>query len=466
MGCGAASQRYASEEKEELRGGQIGSPDAEESRASGASGRRVSRDATSQGAGYRQSKQPRKSDVQGQRVISVSSGKPPSAPPPPVQETHEEILPGVRRLQFSDFEQLGMLDETPMSSVFRLRHRRSGVTLAGKRIRKGCGVHQSGDYMNEVMMLQKLSKAPYIVSLHGVCDNGADFWTIMELCSGGRLESWLDQFPKSARNIVQQLLEAVCHLHSKLICHLDIKPDNVLLSGTGEVRLCDFVTSCQLQQAGQQLSGNCGTDMYRAPEVAHGTAYCGLKADVYSLGRTFKVVEERMMPRWQELTNATYHMTLREPHQRPPVLETHAALFGRQGAAPRPLEPQQVNWDSLESVSCQEAAANSSPLLHAQGMQPGGRATVSAAMAAAAAAATRPPPMASRQGIKGPSAKAQHQERQGYAPRVAPVASCKSSLCQRLGSCICQDRVPVGVSMTLPQDRAGAKRGLRRSNTP
>ena len=44
--------------------------------------------------------------------------------------------------------------------------RRSGLTLAGKRIRKGCEVHQSGDYLNEVKMLQ-LCKSPYIVTLHG-----------------------------------------------------------------------------------------------------------------------------------------------------------------------------------------------------------------------------------------------------------------------------------------------------------
>ena len=44
--------------------------------------------------------------------------------------------------------------------------RRTGLTLAGKRIRKGCEVHQSGDYLNEVKMLQ-LCKSPYIVTLHG-----------------------------------------------------------------------------------------------------------------------------------------------------------------------------------------------------------------------------------------------------------------------------------------------------------
>lgn len=46
------------------------------------------------------------------------------------------------------------------------RDRRTGLTLAGKRIRKGCEVHRSGDYLNEVKMLQ-LCKSPYVVTLHG-----------------------------------------------------------------------------------------------------------------------------------------------------------------------------------------------------------------------------------------------------------------------------------------------------------
>ncbi|CAJ1418847.1 unnamed protein product [Effrenium voratum] len=182
-----------------------------------------------------------------------------------------------------------------MSAVYRLRHRRTGVTVAGKRIQKGSEVHRSGDYLNEVQMLQKLSAAPYIVSLHGVCEDDADFWTIMELCPGGRLEVWLRQFPHTARKAVLQLLEAsMKHEHGKLVCHLDIKPDNVLLSGAGEVRLCDFVTACQLQDAEQQLVGRCGTESFRAPEVCR--AYSGLKADVFSLGRTLQVVEEDNWP--------------------------------------------------------------------------------------------------------------------------------------------------------------------------
>eukprot|EP00913_Durusdinium_trenchii_P001883 g1743.t1 len=161
-----------------------------------------------------------------------------------------------------EFEQLDLLDETPMSAVFRLRHRRTGLTL---------------------------SKAPYVVRLHGVCDTDTDFWTVLELCAGGRLAVFLEKFPRKADPVALQLCQAIQQLHSKLVVHLDLKPDNVLLS---DVRLCDFVTSCELQDARQLMMGKCGTPHFRAPEVEGGGAFNGLKADVYSLGRTLQVVKE------------------------------------------------------------------------------------------------------------------------------------------------------------------------------
>eukprot|EP00435_Cladocopium_sp_Y103_P068649 s524_g31.t3 len=332
---------------------------------------------------------------------------------------------GLRILQLDDFDLLDLLDETPMSAVFRLRHRRTGLTLAGKRIRKGCEVHQSGDYLNEVKMLQ-LCKSPYIVTLHGVCDSGTDFWTVLELCSGGRMEPWLRRFPNTARTVVLQLIEAVKYLHSKLVCHLDLKPDNVLLSG--DVRLCDFVTSVQLSDALQQMMGKCGTPQFRAPEVERGGAYNGLKADIFSLGRTLQVAEETpaTKPAWpeawlpmeekkRELVEVIPHMLQLEPLQRPGVMEIHNFLTGRSQSV------LQMDWSALGSVRCDEVQPRKAP----------------AQMA----------PRGSR----------------SIQQSSAPSKACGSNYCQRLGACICNDRVPKSATFMSPQERRAQ---LRRCNTP
>ncbi|CAK9003758.1 unnamed protein product [Durusdinium trenchii] len=333
----------------------------------------------------------------------------PSAPTP--------LSGGVRVLQLEEFEQLDLLDERPMSAVFRLRHRRTGLTVAGKRIQKGCEVHRSGDYINEVKMLQKLSKAPYVVRLHGVCDTDTDFWTVLELCAGGRLAVFLEKFPRKADPVALQLCQAVQQLHSKLVVHLDLKPDNVLLSGEGDVRLCDFVTSCELQDARQLMMGKCGTPHFRAPEVEGGGAFNGLKADVYSLGRTLQVVKEELQSArhtlCSEMLEVISHMTNEDPLKRPGIVEVVNFLKGGSASLLK------MDWVSLESVRCDELGASKAHV---------------------------------------PSMSIMSPLQQSKSKVV-----CASNYCQRLGACLCHDKVPRSSTLMSPQER---RERLRRCNTP
>ncbi|CAE7285729.1 SAK [Symbiodinium sp. CCMP2456] len=388
--------------------------------------------AVSQGASAPRSEQPPASRHVGVPGTGDQRNRPPVASPQRYKET--AVLPCARRLDLTEFEMLDLIDETPMSAVYRLRHRRTGITVAGKRIQKGCDVHRSGDYLNEVQMLHSLAKSPYIVSLHGIYDSEREFWTVVELCAGGRLSDWLGRYANTAKTVVQQLLEAVCHLHSRLICHLDIKPDNVLLSGSGEVRLCDFVTACQLQQADQQLFGKCGTVGFRAPEVESGGAYSGLKADVYSLGRTLQIQELRAARTgWPELEEILPYMTKHESLDRPEMkmIQEHLTA-GSRGR-------QQLDWSSLESISYQQVLAENS-------LEP-------CVMVGKAA------PPKERDSVQRPRARGLRAAEAGPA-----MKACHSSYCRRLGTCICNDRVPATSASMKPQDRKMASG--RRCSTP
>ncbi|OLP89570.1 Sperm motility kinase 2B [Symbiodinium microadriaticum] len=424
MGCGASQRSYQivkepppSEEtlvqsQRDKAGGEGTWHEDFSTRAVGAVGR---------GASAPRTEQPPASRHAGVPGTGDQRNRPPIASPQRYKET--AVLPCARRLDLTEFEMLDLIDETPMSAVYRLRHRRTGITVAGKRIQKGCDVHRSGDYLNEVQMLHSLAKSPYIVSLHGIFDSEREFWTVMELCAGGRLSDWLGRYANTAKTIVQQLLEAVCHLHAQLVCHLDIKPDNVLLSGSGEVRLCDFVTACQLQQADQQLSGKCGTVGFRAPEVESGGAYSGLKADVYSLGRTLQIQElGAVRIGWPELEEILPYMTKHESLDRPEMkmIQEHLTT-GSQGR-------QQLDWSSLESISYQQVLAESS-------LEP--RVMVGKAA-----------PPKERDSVQRPRAAGLRAAEAGPA-----MKACHSSYCRRLGTCICNDRVPATSASMKPQDR-------------
>eukprot|EP00929_Paragymnodinium_shiwhaense_P051709 TRINITY_DN25981_c0_g1_i1.p1 TRINITY_DN25981_c0_g1~~TRINITY_DN25981_c0_g1_i1.p1 ORF type:complete len:565 (+),score=158.99 TRINITY_DN25981_c0_g1_i1:73-1767(+) len=418
----------------------------------------------------------------------------------------------VVRLELRTLEQLEMIDETPMSLVMKLRDRKAGRIMVGKRVRKGAMVHADGGHLNEVRMLRKLAGSAGIVGLLGICDNTIDFWTVLEWCGGGRLEVWLSKYPKSARNVAKQTMEAVQHLHGLLICHLDIKPDNVLVTERGQAKLCDFVTACQLHSAEQHLTGNCGTDGFRAPEVsATSRGYSGLLADAFSLGRTLQVFC-RTDRSWRDVIRVAQDLSDPEPPRRPTLAAAHARLFGGQ-PHPQASLPVAVSsfadgdaaegevafdFAALEAVSSVEAATSAqgaaaktygggayahvppdtrgrrrqqadAPPLQKQGppqqrvpSQQPGRPPASKAAAAApkAATAVKATPTAAIAPLDA-SVSAMIEGLKGKKP------TCGRASCESCGVCLCLTPQQAAAGLHRAAGRSAAARGgMRRCTTP
>ena len=96
----------------------------------------------------------------------------------------------------------------------------------------------------------------------------------------------------ASSEIFKQLLSALSYLHyTKLIAHLDIKPDNVLLKSNETsfntvVKLSDFSISRKFTNINTTADIIGGTYIYEAPEIKTGNEASPFKCDVYSLGRT------------------------------------------------------------------------------------------------------------------------------------------------------------------------------------
>jgi len=110
---------------------------------------------------------------------------------------------------------------------------------------------------------------------------------VMELCSGGDLFDKVSQrsvfSEKEARDVVQICLEALKHCHDANVCHLDLKPENLLLASDDimSVRLADFGLS--LIHDGRDLRGDIGTGGYQAPEILLSHGY-GREVDLWAMG--------------------------------------------------------------------------------------------------------------------------------------------------------------------------------------
>jgi serine/threonine protein kinase len=145
-------------------------------------------------------------------------------------------------------------------------------------------------------------------SLHETMEDSKDLYLVMEYMEMS-LGDFLKKQKKSlpyivAIDIMYQIAKGMCYLHDMHVAHLDVKPDNVLLSsmktagvegncGHGFVKLMDYDTSKLEVQSKPELQKHpIGTPKYMAPEMRKEKkedppcAACPFQADVWSFAMT------------------------------------------------------------------------------------------------------------------------------------------------------------------------------------
>lgn len=107
-----------------------------------------------------------------------------------------------------------------------------------------------------------------------------------------QLKAELSDLQSRARQLMENVCQALAYIHDKGWVHRDLKPDNMLLNRAGEMRLLDFSLATRVTQGfakmigmGRQQSIQ-GTRTYIAPETIRKQAP-NAQTDIYSLGITF-----------------------------------------------------------------------------------------------------------------------------------------------------------------------------------
>ncbi|KAG7972095.1 hypothetical protein I3843_07G166900 [Carya illinoinensis] len=165
-------------------------------------------------------------------------------------------------------------------SVCLCQSRFSGVEYACKTLRKGEEtVHR------EVEIMQHLSGHPGVVTLQAVYEESDCFHLVMELCSGGCLINQMAQevryLEHHAANIFKEVMLVIKYCHDMGVVHRDVKPENILLTTLGKIKLADFGLATRIYN-GQSLTGLAGSPAYVAPEVLFGKY--SEKVDIWSAG--------------------------------------------------------------------------------------------------------------------------------------------------------------------------------------
>ena len=167
--------------------------------------------------------------------------------------------------------------------------------------------------LGEIRTLKRLSH-PNVLKIHlADVKSGSRIGTwvyiLTEFCEGGNLNQRLNRPSNRATEYkwITQLADALTYLHSrsKPIAHRDLKPDNVLLTASDDLKLADFGLAREfvsmkvpfiegrtwIHQYMTYMNTMAGTPYFVAPEVFRG--HYTLKADVFSLGAIFYTILER-----------------------------------------------------------------------------------------------------------------------------------------------------------------------------
>ena len=138
---------------------------------------------------------------------------------------------------------------------------------------------------------------PNIVNVYDVGEEAGMYYFVMELVEGITLKNYIEKkitlSVKEAISIAIQVAMGIEAAHNNGIIHRDIKPQNIIISKEGKVKVADFGIA-RAASSDTITSHAMGSVHYTSPEQARG-GYSDAKSDIYSIGITmFEMVTGRV----------------------------------------------------------------------------------------------------------------------------------------------------------------------------
>jgi len=210
------------------------------------------------------------------------------------EETNKQQPSSANRVQrLGDFELKKKLGKGGMGEVFLARQISLDRMVALKTLSKELA--KKGDFVarfeREAKSMARIDH-PNVVKIYAVDSYKGIHFAAIEYIDGQSIQNWLDQLGRfSVADAVYVAIisaEALKHAHSKHMVHRDIKPDNILVTRKGVVKVADFGLAKALdEEVSMTQSGTgLGTPLYMAPEQARNAKYVDERVDIYALGAT------------------------------------------------------------------------------------------------------------------------------------------------------------------------------------
>ncbi|KAK9761447.1 TFIIH complex serine/threonine-protein kinase subunit kin28 [Basidiobolus ranarum] len=144
--------------------------------------------------------------------------------------------------------------------------------------------------IREVKALQEL-RHPNVIELVDVFSHKGNLNLVLEF-----LDSDLEMIikdkslvfmPADIKSWMMMMLRGLDHCHRNWVLHRDLKPNNLLVGGDGQLKLADFGLAREFGDANSLLTSQVVTRWYRAPELLFGAKQYGHGVDIWAVGCIF-----------------------------------------------------------------------------------------------------------------------------------------------------------------------------------
>lgn len=186
------------------------------------------------------------------------------------------------------------LGEGGMASVWLARDAQVDGEVAVKILHTDVAERKSyrSRFLAEARTMARMSH-PSILRVFDLGEDESRPWFTMDVVDGGALIDMLEKNgkvePLRALDIMFQTLQGLAAAHMAGVVHRDIKPDNILISVDGDVRLSDFgIARIRNERVDHRTRTgvSMGTVGYMAPEQRENARGVGPGADIYAMGAT------------------------------------------------------------------------------------------------------------------------------------------------------------------------------------
>jgi len=220
------------------------------------------------------------------------------------------------------YQRVEKIGEGTYGVVYKARDRRNGSFFALKRIAlDGQDEGVPSTAIREISLLKELDHEN-IVMLKDVVHSENKLYLVFEFLDQD-LKKYMDSCgpeglsPDLVKSYLYQLLKGIAFCHSHRVLHRDLKPQNLLIDRSGQLKLADFGLARAFGIPIRMYTHEVVTLWYRSPEILLGSKHYSTPVDIWSIGCIFAEMANRhpLFPGDSEI-DELFHIfrTLGTPH--------------------------------------------------------------------------------------------------------------------------------------------------------